>query len=59
MTQTALAIIILLSAVFYIARRLVRALSPKKEPCGCSGCGCSGKKKQEAFEQDKVVSISR
>lgn len=59
MTQTALAVLILLCAVFYVARRSIRALSPKKKPCGCSGCGCSGKKKQEASEQEKVISIGK
>ena len=47
MDQTILAILILVVAVLYIGRRMQRALSPKK-PCGCSGCGCSGKKKSTA-----------
>jgi hypothetical protein len=59
MTQTTLAILILLTAVLYVARRTMRALSPKKKPCGCSGCGCSGKKKQNALEQETLLSIGK
>jgi hypothetical protein len=59
MTQTALAILILLTAVLYVARRMMRALSPKKKACGCSGCGCSGSKKPGASKQEKVISIGQ
>jgi hypothetical protein len=59
MTQTTLAILILLTAVLYVARRTMRALSPKKKTCGCSGCGCSGNKKPVASEQEKVISIGQ
>lgn len=47
MTQTVIAILILAVAVLYVVRKTMRAISPKKKPCGCSGCGCSGKKKVE------------
>jgi hypothetical protein len=59
MTQTTLAILILLTAVLYVARRTMRAVSPKKQPCGCSGCGCSSKKKQSAAEQEEVFAIGK
>ena len=48
MTQTVIAILILAVAVLYVIRKTVRAISPKKKPCGCSGCGCGGKKVENA-----------
>lgn len=47
MTQTVIAILILTIAVFYVARKTINTIAPTKKPCGCSGCGCSGKKKSE------------
>jgi hypothetical protein len=47
MTQTVIAILILAVAVLYVARKTINAIAPKKTPCGCSGCGCGGKKKAE------------
>lgn len=47
MTQTVIAILILAVAVLYIVRKTMGAIAPKKKPCGCSGCGCGGKKKAE------------
>jgi hypothetical protein len=48
MTQTVIAILILAVAVLYVVRKTMRAISPKKKPCGCGGCGCGGKKKAQA-----------
>ena len=45
MTQTVIAVIILAVAVLYVIRKTMNAIAPKKKPCGCSGCGCSGKTK--------------
>jgi hypothetical protein len=47
MTQTVIAILILAVAVLYVARKTINAIAPTKKSCGCSGCGCSGKKKAE------------
>jgi hypothetical protein len=46
-TQTVIAILILAVAVLYIVRKTMNAIAPEKKPCGCSGCGCGGKKKVE------------
>jgi hypothetical protein len=50
MTQTVIAILILAVAVFYVIRKTMSALAPKKKPCGCGGCGCGGKKKEPAAQ---------
>jgi hypothetical protein len=47
MTQTVIAILILAVAVFYVIRKTMNAIAPKRKPCGCGGCGCGGKKKAE------------
>ena len=47
MAQTVIAILILAVAVMYVVRKTMRAIAPRKKPCGCSGCGCGGKKAAE------------
>lgn len=51
MTQTILALLILAVSTVYVARRFLGAFAPKKKPCGCSGCGCSGIKKSVEGER--------
>jgi hypothetical protein len=60
MTQTILASLILIAALLYIGRSMLKAISPKKKSgCGCCGCGDKLRNSPDKKAPEEIVSINR